>query len=403
MNPSTTAAFNLRPHVVDWPEAEVARLLARVADTRLPQAPAGAGWTLGCDADLLGRVQSWWSRDYDWRAAQAQLNRHPQFIATIDGQDIHFLHVRGESQGRRPLLITHGWPGSQVEFWDVIEPLAFPSRHGGRAEDAFDLVLPSLPGYGFSAAPPQPIGQRATARLFDRLMTEVLGYPRYLAQGGDWGGCVTSWLGLDHGEHVRAIHLNLLAFRHAEPPRDEAEGRWAQAAMQAAQMLGPYSALQRTRPMSLAWAAADNPLGQAAWILERFHDWSDLRTRAFEDVFPLDRLVTNIMLYAMTGRFTSALWYYAALVPEGMMVLPAGVRCETPTAYTNYADPVLPTPPRSKAERAYRITRWVEAPAGGHFAAMETPAFFVDDLRAWGRETDLASASSGVNPSPSNP
>lgn len=374
-----------RPFQVEWTDADVARVLDRVAATRLPPAPPGSGWAYGCDADFLKRVQQVWSQGYDWRAAIEQLNRHPQYIATIEGQEVHYLHIRGEGTKARPLLLTHGWPGSQVEFWDVIEPLAFPSRFGGRAEDAFDLVLPSLPGYGFSGVPAQPLGQRATAKLWNRLMTEVLGYPRYLAQGGDWGAIVTSWLGLDHGEQVQAIHLNLLAFRHAEPPRDAAEGQWMQKALAAQQSLGAYSALQRVRPQSLAWAAADNPLGQAAWMLERFHDWADLRTRSFEDVFALDRLLTNAMLYVMDGRFATALWYYAAMVPEGMLVLPAGTRCETPTAYTDYHDPLVPAPPRERAARAYRIERWVQAPAGGHFAAMENPAFFVDDLRDWAR------------------
>jgi pimeloyl-ACP methyl ester carboxylesterase len=380
----------LEPFQVAWSDAEVGRLLSRVADTRLPPAPPGSGWTLGCDEDYLHRLQQRWTTGYDWRAAVAQLNRYPQFTVRLDDQDIHFLHIRGEGASARPLLLTHGWPGSQVEFWDIIEPLAFPSRFGGKAEEAFDLVIPSLPGYGFSGKPRQPLGQRATAVLWNRLMTEVLGYPRYLAQGGDWGATVTSWLGLDHGRNVQAIHLNLLAFRHAEPPRDEAEGRWAQTAMAAQQQLGAYSGLQRVRPQSLAWAAADNPLGQAAWIIERFHDWADLRTRSFEDVFAMDRLITNAMLYTMTGSFTTALWYYAAMVPEGMLVLPAGTRCETPTAYTDYADPLVPAPPRSRAERAYRIERWVQAPAGGHFAAMENPAFFVEDVRDWARQLPAA-------------
>lgn len=378
----------VHPFEVNWSDAEVARVLERVRDTRLPPAPPGSGWTYGCDADFLQRVQRYWAHDYDWRAAVARLNRHPQSIAVIDGQPVHYLHLRGESPMPRPLLLTHGWPGSQVEFWDVIEPLAFPSRFGGRAEDAFDLVLPSLPGYGFSGPLVQPIGQRATAALWNKLMTEVLGYPRYLAQGGDWGAIVTSWLGLDHVASVKAIHLNLLAFRHNEPPRDEGEGQWMQAALAGQQRFGAYAQLQRTRPQSLAWAAADNPLGQAAWILERFHDWADLRERDFDTLFPLDRLVTNAMLYVMTGSFTTALWAYAAMVPEGMLVLPPGTRCETPTAYTDYADPLLPAPPRGRAERAYRITRWAQAPAGGHFAAMENPRFFVDDVRDWARSMD---------------
>lgn len=374
---------SLREFNVQWPESQVQRVLERVSATRLPAAPVNSGWNYGCDADFLLSFQKYWTQHYDWRSAVAQLNRYPQFIATIEGREIHFLHIRGESSQCRPLLITHGWPGSQVEFWDVIEPLAFPSKFGGQPADAFDLILPSLPGYGFSGKPSSPIGQRATARLWNKLMTEVLGYSSYLAQGGDWGAIVTSWLGVDHGASVRAIHLNLLAFRNTKPPSNDAERAWVQAVGGAQQGFGAYSALQMLRPQSLAWAAADNPLGQSAWILERFHDWADLRQRRFEDVFAIDRLVTNAMLYVMTDSFTSSLWYYAGLVQEGMLLLPDGSRCDTSTAYTNYADPLLPGPPRSWAERSYRVDRWVEAPSGGHFAAMENPAFFVDDIRDW--------------------
>lgn len=372
---------------VEWPEADLARLKARVANCRLPAAPAGAGWSMGCDADVLRRVQRYWTESFDAPAAVERLNRFPQFTATLDGLDIHFVHVVGEAQGRRPLLLTHGWPGSHYEFWDVIEPLAFPSRFGGRAEDAFDLVIPSLPGFGFSSAPEQPIGQRRTAALWNRLMTEVLGYPRYRAQGGDLGSIVTSWLGLDHGGSVEAIHLNMLAFRNNTPPRDDAEAAWMQKLMGTQRQLGAYSALHMTKPMSLAWATADNPLGQAAWILERFHDWADLRDRDFEAVFGLDHLLTNVMLYVMTGSFVSALWHYRGVVMDGGCLLPDGVRCEVPTAYADYpGDALLPTPPRSRVELVYNLTRWAAQPRGGHFAALEGPDLFVADLREWGRE-----------------
>jgi pimeloyl-ACP methyl ester carboxylesterase len=209
-----------KPFKVDWSEADVAHVLDRVRAYRFPQIPAGAGWALGCDADFLKRIVGYWTDAYDWRAAMAELNRYPQFTAAIDGFDIHFLHVVGEADGKRPLIITHGWPGSHYEFWSVIDKLAYPSKHGGKAEDAFDLVIPSLPGFGFSSKPDKPFGQRATARLFNTLMTEVLGYDTYLAQGGDWGSLVTGFLGLDHGAHARAIHLNMLGLRSATPPGD---------------------------------------------------------------------------------------------------------------------------------------------------------------------------------------
>jgi pimeloyl-ACP methyl ester carboxylesterase len=372
-----------RSFEVHWDEAQVQAVRARVAATVLPPAPAGAGWAYGCDADFLRRLQAFWVDRFDWRAALASLNRHPQSLVRVDDLDIHVVHVRGESARPRPLLMTHGWPGSYHEFWDVIEPLAFPSRFGGRAEDAFDLVLPTLPGYGYSSKPSVPMGPRAIAGVWNRLMTEGLGYPRYLAQGGDWGAIVTSWLGLDHGSSVAGIHLNLLPFRSQQPPADEAEKAWMQQAGVAQQRMGSYSALQAMKPQSLAWATADNPLGQAAWIVERFHDWADLRERRFEDVFSMQALLTNIMLYVMPGSFGTAAWLYAGMVQEGRLGPAEGARCETPTAYASFHDPLVPSPPRSRAEMVYDITRWTQAPHGGHFAAMENPEFFATDVRDW--------------------
>lgn len=373
----------MTPFTVQWSAAEVARVLGRVADCRLPEAPAGVGWSLGCDPQFLARLRQHWLQSYDWQAALATLNRYPQYRVAVDGLPIHFVHVRGEGTRRRPLLLTHGWPGSHFEFWETIEPLAFPSRHGGRVEDAFDLVIPSLPGHGFSAKPGGVFGQRQTAQLWNTLMTQVLGYERYLAQGGDWGAVVTSWLGLDFPQSVAAIHLNMLPFRVSAGPQNDQERLWMGRAAKAQKGLSGYSALQMSKPLSLAWAAADNPLGQAAWIVERFHDWADLDGRALEEVFSLDQLLTNIMIYVMTDSFASALLFYPGVLREGHTLLPEGARCATPTAFAAFKDPLLPPPPRSRAELAYNIVRWSEAPRGGHFAAAEAPAWFVDDIRAW--------------------
>jgi len=375
------------PYKVQWDDQVVAHVLARVAAYPFPPAPESGGWSYGCDANYLKALCAHWTEGYDWRAAQAELNRYPQFTARVEDFDLHFVHVIGEAQGRRPLLITHGWPGSHYEFWEVIDKLAYPSRHGGKPEDAFDLVIPSLPGFGFSSKPKRPIGQRATARLFNMLMTEVLGYDRYLAQGGDWGGLVTGFLGLDHPAHVKAIHLNMMGIRSAAPPQGEAELAWAQQGAANTQALGAYFQLQATRPQSLAWAMADNPVGQAAWIVERFHDWSDLRTKPFEGVYSFDRLLTNIMIYVMTGSFTTSVWYYRALFEEGGAALPPGQRVETPTAFANFPGEALyQTPPRSYAERVYNVSRWTDMPRGGHFAAMEEPNLYVDEVRAWARD-----------------
>jgi pimeloyl-ACP methyl ester carboxylesterase len=377
-----------KPFKVHWKKSHVRRLLDQVRDYSWPRRPdIPDGWAYGCDAGYLESFCRYWTHDYDWKAAVDDLNRFPQFTAKIEDFDIHFLHVVGEAEGKRPLLITHGWPGSHYEFWKAIEPLAFPSRHGGKAEDAFDLVIPSLPGFGFSSKPDRPVGQWTTARLFNTLMTEVLGYKTYLAQGGDWGAMVTSWLGRDHGAHARAIHLNMMGFRAPDGPQSEEEIAWAKQSEAMQGVLGAYFRLHVSKPQSVAWLAAGNPVGQAAWILERFHDWSDLSEGELDSVYGKDALITNLMIYLMTDSFTTGVWYYRGLVEEGRLAFKPGERVETPTAFANFpGEPLYKPPPRSFAERAYNIVRWTEMPRGGHFAAMEQPALYVDDVRAWARE-----------------
>ena len=306
-------AFN-----VAWNEAGIDALRQQIAACPLPVAPPGAGWTLGCDADFLKRFRDHWLDGYDWRAAMDDLNRYPQYQVEIDGNIVHFVHVK---TGGRPLLLTHGWPGSHYEFWGVIDELA---RNG------FDLIIPSLPGYAFSGKPAQPIGPVGTAQLWHRLMTDVLGYPEYLAQGGDWGSLVTAQIALNHAPAVRAIHLNMLGLRLPAPPQNDAETAWLAASGAAQQRLSGYSAVQMMKPQSLAWLGAGNPLGQAAWILERFHDWADLRAGDLESVFGLDHLTTNVMLYVMTGSFASSLLFYHGLIREMAAGMPVR-RCETPT------------------------------------------------------------------------
>jgi len=375
----------MQPFTIAWTKDQIDALKQRIDAAIVPSAPEGAGWSLGCDRDFLMKVRDYWLNGYDWQAAIEDLNRYPQFIADIDGLSIHFVHVKGEGERRRPLLMTHGWPGSFYEFWDVVDRLAFPSRHGGDAADAFDLVMPSLPGYAFSGKPSQPIGPRTTAKLWDKLMTQVLAYPSYLAQGGDWGSLVTASLGLDHGSTVRGIHLNMAALRSSLPLQNAAEQEWAAKATSAHQAMSAYSILQMTKPMSLAYVAAGNPLGQAAWILERFHDWSDLTQGDLEAVYGLDHLITNIMLYVMTDSFESSIWFYNGFVREGMGELGEGETCDTPVGFAAFpGDALLPVPPRSRMELvASKLMHWTEMPAGGHFAAMEQPQAFAQDVQSW--------------------
>jgi pimeloyl-ACP methyl ester carboxylesterase len=378
---------------IDVDDAVLARIRAQVAGYRWPVAPEDEGaedWSRGCNTAWLQQLQQHWLTHYDWRAAEQELNRWPQVRIEVEGLAIHALHVVGEAQGRRPLLITHGWPGSIAEFDRVIGPLAFPSQHGGSAEDAVDLVIPSLPGYGFSGRPPKPIGQRATARLWRQLMAQ-LGYPRFKAQGGDWGSMVTSWLGFDHADAVEAIHLNMIGLRPTPAkPQTPEEAAWLADTALRMQAGGAYFQQQATRPQTLALALADSPMGQAAWICEKFHGWSDLRGRSLDAVFGFDRLITNLMIYLVNDAFQTSVWYYRALFEEnGGVALPEGARVEVPTAIANFPGETLyKAPPRSWAERAYAISRWTDLPEGGHFAAMECPDLFVSEIRAWLRDMD---------------
>ncbi len=383
-----------KPFTINIPDEKLAAIRARVDAYKWFPAPANEqGFAYGMSTPVMQDIQRYWLETYDWRAAEAELNRWPQFTAEVDGQTIHFVHVVGEAKGKRPLLITHGWPGSIYEFWQAIGPLAFPSEHGGRAEDAFDLVIPSLPGYAFSGKPASPLGQRATAALWDKLMRGVLGYETYLAQGGDWGSMVTSWLGKNHGivdgkGGTRAIHLNMMALRPTPAiPQTPEEAAWAQAAQAMMQAEGAYLMQQATKPQTLAMALMDSPMGTAAWILEKFHGWSDLSERGLLDVYTRDQLLTNVMIYLVNDAIATSVWYYNALFQEGGNGLPEGERCETPTAFASYpGERYLLAPPQSWVRRTYNLVRWTDMPRGGHFAAMEEPEIYIEDLRAWARE-----------------
>jgi pimeloyl-ACP methyl ester carboxylesterase len=343
------------------------------------------------DRVFLERFRRHWAEGYDWRASIDELNRFPQYIAEVDGIDIHLILQEGEGEHRTPLLITHGWPGSQLEFWEVIERLAFPSRFGGKAEDAFDVVVPSMPGYGFSGPPPSIIGPAAVADLWRTLMVDVLGYRSFLAQGGDWGSAVTTHLGLRHGDVVDGIHINtpFLALRPL-PPASEEEAEWsAQIAHRHAEF-GGYQAIHMRRPSSMAWATAGSPLGAASWILERFHDWTELGGRDLDEAFPLDRLVTNAMLYVMGDRFATSLWMYRGHFEEERTA-DAAEFCATPTGYAAFAgDPMYPAAPRSRVERSYNLEYLSHPGRGGHFAAFEEPVLFAEDVLEWGRRRRAA-------------
>ncbi len=380
--------MDVRPFKVEMPEAALADLAARLGRVRWPNEPADSGWDYGANLDYLKELTAYWRDVYDWRAAEARLNALPQFTAEVDGLDIHFIHERGSGPDPFPIVITHGWPGSVLEFIEVVEPLAHPERFGGDPADAFDVVVPSLPGYGFSAAPPKPIDHGAVAGLWRRLMVDRLGYRRFGAQGGDWGSLVTSWLGSAHADVVAAIHLNMVILRpkidDSCRPLDDEEKAWAARMLAMRDAETGYQRIQSTKSQTLAFALTDSPVGLAGWIAEKFQRWGDTGGD-IEKRFSKDRLLDNITLYWLTGTINSSTWMYRAIMESDNFHLAPGQRVPTPAGIARFPGDIFEMPPRQWVERIFDVVHWTAMPAGGHFAAMEEPALFVDDLRAFFR------------------
>jgi pimeloyl-ACP methyl ester carboxylesterase len=380
--------MTMEPFTVNVPEARLARIRARLQDIEWPNEPEGGPggpWAYGTPLSVMQELVAYWRDTYDWRAAERGLNRFPQFMADIDGQRLHFYHVKGSQGRKRPLLLIHGWPGSVVEFLHILEPLAHPERFGGRAEDGFDLVVPSLPGYGFSGKPAKPMSPRSAARLFDRLMTETLGHEGYLAQGGDWGSAIAGWLAFE-GKGCKAAHLNMFGWRSPGIAPETADEK---KAMSDAAMLfeaeGAYFRLQSTKPLTLAYAMEDNPAGVAAWILEKFKGWSDTGGDVWS-AHSRDRVLTNIMIYLVTRTFGTSTWMYRGLFEDpGGAPLPPGARIERPVGIAAFPVDLIPFPPRSLVERHMNVVHWSDQPRGGHFAALEMPEALVAEVRAFGR------------------
>jgi len=381
---------DIHPFHIDVDDETLDRIRAQVVGYPWHEMPDDGGWAYGTNLDYMKEFCAYWVDEFEWRKQEAAINRFSHYTTPIEGIDLHFLYEKGSGPAPVPLIISHGWPGSIVEFLEIIEPLAHPERFGGSVEDAFDVIVPSLPGFGFSGRPSRPIGPRRMAGLFNALMTQVLGYDSYLAQGGDWGGAISSWLGFDHSPACRAIHINILTMRHPDGPQGPEEGAWAVEFEQDQLMENGYRTQQATKPQTLSYAMMDSPVGQAAWIIEKFNSWSDTDGDDIESVYSKDLLLTNIMVYLVTGTFNTASWiYYGRREEGGRLLSPTGKRVEVPTAAALFPAELLSWPPRSYAERIYNIERWTEMPRGGHFAALEQPALLIEDLRAFARTLRL--------------
>jgi epoxide hydrolase len=376
----TGSSADIVPFRIDFPETAVTDLRDRLRRTRWPEPETVDDWSQGTPLAYVRELCRYWWEEYDWRAAEARLNRFPQFTTAIDGLGIHFIHVRSSHADAVPLLMTHGWPGSVTEFQKVIGPLADPVAYGGSAADAFHVVCPSLPGFGYSGKPVRTgWGAERTADACDERMSR-LGYQRYGAQGGDWGARLAMTLGRRCPEHLTGIHLNMVPFPEPSSTGDlTAEEQAALDALTRHRAQGSaYAAVQATRPQSIGYGLTDSPAALAAWITEKFQAWSDCGGDP-STVFTSDELLDNIMMYWMpaTGASAARLYWesFASLtadtrpvpVPAGCSVFPADIYRPS----RRLAQPWFPD-----------LRYWNELGKGGHFAAVEQPATFVSEVRA---------------------
>jgi len=375
-----------RPFKISIPQAVVNRIHNRVKNTRLPDRLDAPDWRYGANWDYMKALTEYWIGKFDWRKAEANLNRYPQFQARVDDFDIHFYHVKGRGLKPLPLVLTHGWPGSFFEFLETIGPLTDPAKFGGSPDDAFDVVVPSIPGFGFSSKPKAPIGPPTVARLWHKLMTETLGYSKFGAQGGDWGNAITIALARAYPQSLAGIHLN--GTGGAAPPETqmtEEERAWQKRAAAHRTQELDYFNEQQHKPGTVAFALHDNPVGTAAWIIEKFKVWSDSGDN-IESAFTKDQLLTNVMIYLVTETAATGVWIYRGSADDRSGVAATG-KLTVPLGFASFPGemPAL-NPPRSVLERNYSVMQYTKMPKGGHFAALEQPQLLVNDVRQFFRK-----------------
>jgi pimeloyl-ACP methyl ester carboxylesterase len=380
--------MNLRPFKINVPDDQIEDLKRRLRATRQPASIDAEGWDDGASLAFMRRLTDHWLNRFDWRAHEARLNRLPQYLATIDGLDIHFVHQPGKGPAPLPLVLTHGWPGSFIEMERIIPLLTDPAAHGGDPADAFHVVAPSLPGFGFSAPPATPgVNARHVAELWLELMNG-LGYERFAAQGGDIGAGVSAWLARRFPDKIVGAHINYVPGSYrpplgaGQPAVTTEEQAYLDTVAAWSSAEGAYAAEQGTKPQTLAYAMTDSPAGLAAWIVEKFRAWSDCGGDV-ERVFTMDELLTDISIYWFGHMLDASFRIYKEnrLRP---LTFDASERVATPLGVAAFPHE-LPTPPRSWVERVFNVQRWTPMPKGGHFAAMEQPALLADDIRAFFR------------------
>ena len=395
--------MSVQRFVVDLPQEILDDLHDRLKRTRWLPAAGHPGWNRGTNSRYLRDLHAYWQEQFDWRLQESRINQFEHFRAEIDGLGVHFIHQRGKGSNPLPIILTHGYPDSFLRFAKVIPLLTDPGSHGGDPSDAFDVVVPSLPGYGFSDKPAKPGMTFKIADLWASLMTDQLGYERYAAHGGDWGSTITEHLARSYADSLAGIHLTDVPFAHLFQKPDDLsprERKFVKAAEQWQQKEGAYAMIQGTRPLSLAPGLNDSPMGLAAWIVEKFCLWSDCDGDV-EKRFTKDELLTNITLYWATETiYSSFLPYYDAANASALTWIVEMVRqwtgsSKVPMAFASFPHDLLP-PPREWAERYFNVQRWTEMPRGGHFAAMEEPELLVEDIRAFFRPLRVAARSTAL-------
>jgi len=314
--------------------------------------PDDGGWDYGTNLHYMKELSKYWTEKYNWRDIEKKINNFKNFRSNIDGIDIHFIHEKGSGTKPKPLLLNHGWPGSILEFLHLIDKLAHPEKFGGDKEDGFDVIVPSLPGFGFSGKPNRPIGPRKMSSIFNKLMTEELGYKKYIAQGGDFGGTICTWLAYDFPKNLLGIHINILITRHPDGPQTLEEKEWQERFKIEQRIEDGYRTQQATKPQTLSYAMMDSPIGVAAWIIEKMRGWSDLQDGNIESVYTKDLLLSNIMIYLVTKSFNTASWIYYGRREEGGRTLPKEhLPLKVPTAIAIFPKEYLEWAPKSYVER----------------------------------------------------
>jgi len=372
--------MTITPFTIPENPDEIAWVRERVQAFRFFEEPENHGWEHGANRAYMQRLRDHWLESYDWPAAVASLNRHPHFRVEIEpGFHLHCIYKRSSRPGAQPLLIAHGWPGSVLEFDTLIDRLAEPED---ASAPAFHVVAPSLPGYAWSDKPKNPLGPRAVAKLYDSLMGK-LGHDQFIYQGGDWGSVIGGWMGLD-SKRITALHLNGYGLRSQDmSATTDEEKSWLALARMTRMTETGYLMLQATKPQSLGFAMMDSPMGVAAWFAEKYCGWSDSAGKVVEPPFPLDTLLTTIMIYLSTRSFLSATWIYRGMFLEGGFSIPEGRRIEVPTGVAAFPHDLLAFPPRAMVERGYAVQHFTRMPRGGHFAGLEEPDLLLADLRAF--------------------